>query len=605
MAFSAALLFLAGGSPTLESSTPLPDGSSITFAESREPEGAFLMVRDQIGNWARIGLTQNQGMWVAEAAGEEGGKPLVGRDPRFEPKRHRQELDGRYSLPFRKPDGRLRLFRDTVGGMLRFAWGFTDKVAGKTVKGWIELAPFADVLQGEVRATSSWGQPKASPIPSHDKDDRRTGFKVTKRPFHWSGAFGDSYVVTFDDAFAWREEDIKLSFWSEASFTPNWVMSKRAMQGFEFLETWGGGAKGCYEPMSDRVNRFSRVEVIEDTPARKIMRWSYVLVNPDYVPWGQASGAKQLPEAEEEWTIYPDGSVVRRQRFWPVLDTQEEQHSLGVQLAEADIVFASNTEPQDVVSPQALSGFGPGGVSAPATYPRQASGTPRPRVGDWPRFGLAVHYLDPRLPDPFIGFAPGRGGLLDVSLDWPDTWHEERFWRFSHFPFNHEPFQYETNSQTDGKGLITHACLAYVGDSRWASTLQGFKTDERGRKFWEWSSLLGMEKKRSLEAMDRRIADWQDGARWKGTIRGGRGTWNQARGELSVDPHSERVTVGKGTGRRPALILKGWKSVRGVTLEGRQLRRGTEWRTGPTSQGVLVWVSPSVGPGALVLTKGA
>lgn len=76
-------------------------------------------------------------------------------------------------------------------------------MAGKKVKGWIELAPLPDpVADGEATATPH--TVTSTKIPTKDRDDRATGFEVTKRPFHWSGAFGEALVVTFDDAFAWR-----------------------------------------------------------------------------------------------------------------------------------------------------------------------------------------------------------------------------------------------------------------------------------------------------------------------------------------------------------------------------------------------------------------
>lgn len=575
----------------------LAAASEVYISRTEDPQGAELVMSDQAGVIASISLHRAGTVWEARVEAEKEGVSLLGQDPRFTRERYRQVLDGRYSLPFRKPDGRLRAFRDRVGGVVRFAWGFTETVAGKVKSGWIELAPLPDPFQSDVTAQGSEGSLSVTKIPLRDKDDRQAGFKVSKRPFHWSGAFGDAIVVTFDDAFAWRSQDIKLAFWSEAAWTPFWVMSPKAMQGYEFIETWGGGAKGCFEPMSDRVNRWASAEVVEDSSVRKIIRWRYALVNPDYVPWGAGLGSKQLPEAEEEWTILPEGTIHRVQRFWPSLDAAEPQHSLGLQLAEADVVFAADALPEEVLPAQALTAFGPGGQRVKATYPRQ--GQPqRPKVGDWQRFGYATHYKERGLPDAFIGFADAG---LDSSLDWPGTWHEERFWRFSHFPFNHEPFVYETNSQHEGRGVITHTCLAYVGDARRRDWKDSFKVDGRGRKFREWASLIGMEPKGRIAAMDLRLKEWQEGARWEKLVTGAKAKWVPGRGELVISDPVLKITLKDGGAVRPTLSLPAKFVVRGISLNGRALVLNRDWRTASAGGRRLVWFSPRLVPGVAVI----
>jgi hypothetical protein len=587
--------YIIEGEMLVPSALSIIIGSQSMIYETRASrvEEARLQMRDSSGVIAEIELKKEGSQWRASVSAQKNGQTLIGKDSRFAPSRYSQVLDGRYSLPFKTPDGRLRAFRDSVGKVIRFAWGFEQEVAGEKTKGWVELAPLPDPFGQEVKVEGVGNNLTTTPIPSQDKDDRATGFRVTKRPFHWSGAFGDALVVTFDNAFAWQQKDLKLAFWSEAAWTPFWVMSPKAMQGFEFVETWGGGAQGCFEPMSDRVNRWARAEVVEDTEVRKIIRWRYALVNPDYVPWGAALGSKQPPEVEEEWTVTPDGTVFRLQRFWPSLDTAEAQHSLGIQLAEADVVFASNVLPEDVLPREALTAFGSDGKRVQATYPRKGRNQTT-KVGDWSRFGYAVHYADQLLPDPFIGFAdPG----LDSSLDWPDTWHEQQFWRFSHFPFNHEPFANETNSQHEGRGLITHTCLAYVGDARRRDWKNEYLVDGRGRKYREWSSLIGMEPKGSLDAMDQRLKQWQEGGRWEKLIRGAKGRWNPGRGELVLDKVSGSVILGDGSGRRPLISLPKESLIKEVSLAGRRLAKGKEWRTAMAGGRTLIWFSPKLGRG--------
>lgn len=442
--------------------------------------------------------------WEIWVDASENGKNLIGTDSRFQKDRYRHVLDGRYSLIAKQPDGLLKVIQDSLAGTVKVYWGYQETIAGKKVSGWTEFAPIPLPNTGNLQVKTD-GQVEIRPVdrslPTQDNDDRKTGFKATKRKYHWSGTDGEAWVVTFGDRCKWRSQDVKLVFPEQGAWVPGYQLSNKHMVQFEFLETWGGGAKGCYEPMSDRVNRFSKVELIEDRQDRKTLRWTYQLINPDYVRWGEPLGSKQDPLAEEIWTIYPDGSAKRVQRYWAPLDTAEEQHSLGTQVAEFDVVWASNVIPEDVTPKQAATVFAPR-KQLPIEYPSQRKPSD-PLFSGEKVFGIAAHSLDPNLPDVFAVFDQ-KGALnppYQISTDDVRDWHRERFWRFCHFPFNNEPFMYETNSQAEGRGQITHSSLVYVGaptDRNWESQ---WKKDAGGRKYREWTTTVGLAKPRDFEGM--------------------------------------------------------------------------------------------------------
>lgn len=487
-----------------------PPALSRTAELALRPEPGFGAAVSAGSFTAVLRADNKAGFWEvwleAKEAKEAGGLPedLIGRDQRFSPDRYRHKLNGTYSIVARKPDGRLKFKIDRVGGLFRSFWGFEAVIAGEPVKGWMELAPlplparrdFSIKPLGVVASRLKWTE-----NPVQDRSDRRTGFRAVLRDYHWSGTDGKAWVVTFDDRMPWRAQDIKLVFPEQAAWVPGYQLSPRHLVQFEFIETWGGGAQGCYEPMSDRVDRFGKVELVEDKPDRKVLRWTYQLANPDYVRWGELAGGTQKPEVEELWTIYPDGSAVRRQRYWPSLDSGLRQHDLGCQVAEFDVVWAADTLPEEATPRQAATIFSPG-RSHPIAFPSQRR-PEDPQFAQEPEFGVAIHSLDEGLPDVFGVFsqAGATNPPYQLSTDGGPDWHREKFWRFSHFPFGFEPFQYETNSQTEGRGRITHSSLVYVGapqDRDWESK---YKVDDRGRKYREFVSVVGLGPRGKFDSM--------------------------------------------------------------------------------------------------------
>jgi hypothetical protein len=482
----------------------LGKSNSIVSEIAFRPGSPFSVQARNKQNKLTLSAEKRGANWEVWVTATENGKNIIGADQRFPADRFRQVLDGRYSLVAKQPDGRVKLFQDRVSGMARFYWGFSQQIAGKRVSGWTEMPPLpvSELYPTQFVTIGNVLRHQSDRfIPTKDQDDLQTGFKVIKRPYHWSGTDGNAWVITFGDECKWRKQDIKLVFPEGSSWVPGFQLSSKHLVQFEFLETWGGGAKGCYEPMSDRVNRFSKVELIEDRKDRKTLKWTYQLINPDYIRWGEALGSKEEPIAEEIWTVYPDATVKRTQRYWAPLDTSEQQHWLGAQVAEFDVVWSSDSLPEEVTPKNAATIFADHNT-LPIEYP-SARKQSDPKFGSEPMFGVAVHSLDSALPDVFAVFDQ-KGAInppYQLSTDDDKDWHREQFWRFSHFPFNLEPFQYETNSQTQGRGQVSHSSLVYVGapqDRDWASK---WKRDKNGRKYREWVTTIGLAPKNDFKEM--------------------------------------------------------------------------------------------------------
>ena len=135
------------------------------------------------------------------------------------------------------------------------------------------------------------------------------------------GEFAD-IVVTFN-------KPIRMVFWHGTSYGACYVTENEKWMGDQSLESnqWMDDMKfdsinpapdkwGCAEHMSDKRCLYSNVKLIENNPARVIVKWRY---NPCYITYGQAHVDKPTgwgDWAEEYFVIYPDAVAVRHQVLW-------------------------------------------------------------------------------------------------------------------------------------------------------------------------------------------------------------------------------------------------------------------------------------------------
>jgi hypothetical protein len=127
--------------------------------------------------------------------------------------------------------------------------------------------------------------------------------------YSFGGKEGEAIVVDFPDGE-------KFVFWEHASYIPWWDLQNMAVT-YQFVESWGHTTMGCAEPMQDKENRYSKAEIIENTPARVVILWRYALSDPNYRiifnEW-----------VHEYFYFYPDGTGVREILLWANSDVPHE-----------------------------------------------------------------------------------------------------------------------------------------------------------------------------------------------------------------------------------------------------------------------------------------
>ena len=276
-----------------------------------------------------------------------------------------------YRVPFSETNGKLRIFYDQPAGFFHFYYGVKKQILGdaEPTEGWSELAPSRG-WEGRLGKgkrvffvallTRGQGDPifehlAVRKVPTQDRADARTGFKVTRREYNWSGFSGDAFVVTFGPEFPYGDSR-KLVFWSEANYAPVWHLNDQLLVSYEFVELWSRGDNfynGCAEPMSDRLRYHNYVEVLEDNEVQKILHWRYQLVNPAYQTiwsehyrhWGNVK-PEFLPYADEYWTVYADGTVYRHVRYTPDKNATALADNT-FEVAEMMVIAGSLTHPYD------------------------------------------------------------------------------------------------------------------------------------------------------------------------------------------------------------------------------------------------------------------
>jgi hypothetical protein len=118
--------------------------------------------------------------------------------------------------------------------------------------------------------------------------------------------------------------------------------------------------------MSDKQTRFSRVSILENTPARVVVHWRYALVDPRYVSphvdpqsgWGDWS--------DEYHIIYPDGIGVRKIRLWSTRPQTPHEFQ------ESIVLIPAGQRPEDVIETGAVTMVNMAGESHTYSWARHA-----------------------------------------------------------------------------------------------------------------------------------------------------------------------------------------------------------------------------------------
>jgi hypothetical protein len=188
---------------------------------------------------------------------------------------------------------------------------------------------------------------------------------------------------------------VKVVFWRGTRYSPCWVSENNKWMADQSRETggnwdakrpWQNEPTGCIEHMQDNQCRSSRIQIVENTPARVVVEWVYAQMDallryqPDregWPLWGR-----------ERYTIYPDGVAVR--------------HVLPGEGGWQETIFlnAAGTRPEDNVEAGAMTLVTLEGKTETYSW---ASGCPAFKRTDAP---IQVINFKSRFK-PFIAFQPG------------------------------------------------------------------------------------------------------------------------------------------------------------------------------------------------------
>jgi hypothetical protein len=431
-------------------------------------------------------------------------------------------LDGNlYSVPFTKTSKKIKIFRHSQQQFFHFYYSVEKEVDGEIFEDWIELSPSREwgVPNGKyfvglfsLEGTTAFKKVRVSELPLKDKSDVNTGFAVTRRPYTWSGFTDDALVITFGDAFPFKAEDRKFVFWNLTNNIPVWHLNNGSLMSHGFLETWDDlGAevrvKGCIEPMSDRLLAFVDLEVVEDNVVRKVIKWTYEIVNPDY-KYPAFGLTNQRAEATEYYYIYADGSIVRKAEYEHTIHPDFEN---WYEITELIVVAGENQQPRSLFETPSLTFHELG--KTPIKHNNLGASTIDNGSARLGAVALTAHVKN--APELFYAFSddpavPETNSALPFTYDL--SWHNRNL-DFGHWPVNKEPYNSKSNENlcinfSNWPQHISHASFIGVGvksDTRWDFT---FLTRENGTKYRQFLMLMGMNARGSSTTVEDKTNSW-------------------------------------------------------------------------------------------------
>jgi len=217
----------------------------------------------------------------------------------------------------------------------------------------------------EAAAASSRLRPSGPPplgppaLPAGPKGPGKFGAYYTRLRYAeewenpWRVGEAADVVVRFD------ETPNRLVFWRGTSYIPAWVTENGIWYTNEFYEMQTPDMPTSTEPMADKQARYSHARILESSEARVVVLWRYapVSVNYDLVNVDPLTGWGDW--VEETYTVYPDGSCVRKIKVWsskPRVDPAEGGAWNNFrQYHEAIIINPPGTRPEDNIRTEALT----------------------------------------------------------------------------------------------------------------------------------------------------------------------------------------------------------------------------------------------------------
>jgi len=469
-----------------------------------------------VNNFTSVQVSQtNDGKTMLSVRDRQNGVDnVLDNTGKMDVNRYHHILDFAYSVPFNKTNKKFRIFRDDLAGTFHFYYAVRQFIRGQWAEGWMELAPSRDwspkgqpfyvalLVNSDAaeNAAGAFDNLLVMQKPSRDMDDTQTGFRAVRRDYNWSGFWGDALVVSFGDEFPFRAQDYKFVFWEAANDVPVWHLNNQLQFCYEFVETWGGGIEGCHEPMSDRMGRWSHVSLVEDNDVRKIVKWHYVLCNADYQVPDNSIGI-DLPEVNEYYTIYRDGTILRHIEYFAKLDALFRNWH---ELTELIVIAGTQSGPGDHLLSPALTVMNLDGDKKSYFPDRQFDET----VNNWAQVISVAHLKS--APDAFNVFSQDRNIPETFSyypIQYDLSWHNTTF-KFCHWPVGLEPYEQPCKTHGTWNSQVSHTSLIGAGVHEGQDWKAHYLTDARGRKYRQWTSLLGLAPAGSEENIRSRAASW-------------------------------------------------------------------------------------------------
>jgi len=321
---------------------------------------------------------------------------------------------------------------------------------------------------------------------------------------------GELSSISYDTAWAPELKDVVISlpngtrfvFWRGSSYIPFWAGQHNTGLSYEWAETLppSDGFVDCVEPLMDKELRYSRVEIVESTPARVHVRWRYQSTDFLYKVWGD------MPV--EDYYFYPDGFGTR------ILNLKSAPGSI-YEVQEFIVITAQSAFPFKVLDPRMTDILFLDGqkreIQFPAQGEKSTAGTiKRPGIGD-PRDIPAVYRVRLHKEDTAsaISFTPINTLLPSIFGPFYDRGEMATpFYWGSHWPLargnmtgmaiDDRIYLSPSHNSIMTWGMNNHT-PAFSTTLQTHDTLGRLKTMDQRRWYW----LIGL-----TEAPDQRLLEW-------------------------------------------------------------------------------------------------
>jgi hypothetical protein len=388
-------------------------------------------------------------------------------------------------------------------------------------------------------------------------------------------------LVRFDKA------DYRVVFWRGTNYIPCWVSGDGIWYTNEFNETWGNGATGCAEPMSDKHCAYSHVRIIESHDARVVVHWRYALVDVLDVRPRKDPVSGWTDFSDEVYTIYPDGTATRS------ITLHSTQPMESHEFQESIVVLGPGQRPEDVLELEPVTLANMAGDAHTYSW---ANGRPR-HLPEPARANIAmINTRSPQRPYLIVSDEPCLSrddGPQPAPLFPP--YHHETLSDGQIFPWwNHWP---TSDIPSDGRRAVaadraSHSSV--LTGSEWAD----YKVTPTSR---QRVMLHGLTEQKAEELVPLAAA-WLSPAPLAGLTDGASGIFDPVEKAYLLSGAGEvSFTLQAGDASpviNPAFVLQGWTAgavdvvIDGqVRHEDKSLRTG--WRHSAQRSDLIVWVELS------------